>query len=212
MSVCRGGRASAGQEREVTGVHDEAGVQVQTLWGDRNTDRVRTDPRVWRTKTSFLSASEHTLVEVEFLVGGSVSESLNVHQVAVDVWVVQSAERHVCRAEIWSERTPGPGLQKHSNTPVLPAVFCFLMGGAREEPPCIPVATTTCVAGTLIMVEAGRAGAGVMETAVFLTVFLGDSEEIGTRLSSYSFLFTVLFIWALRRRRRSNLSANQLPT
>lgn len=25
---------SAGQQREVTGVHDEAGVQVEALWGE----------------------------------------------------------------------------------------------------------------------------------------------------------------------------------
>lgn len=68
------------------------------------------------------------------------------------------------------------------------------MGGARDGLFCIPVATTTCEAGTLIMAGAGGAGAGVMETVVFFTVFLGDSEEMGTRLSSYSFLFTVVFI------------------
>lgn len=68
------------------------------------------------------------------------------------------------------------------------------MGGAREGLPCIPVATTTCEVGTVIMVGAAGAGVGAMATAVFLTVFFGDSEEIGTLLSSYSFLFTVLFI------------------
>lgn len=71
------------------------------------------------------------------------------------------------------------------------------MGGAREGLLCIPVATTTCEVGTVIMAgAAGVAGAGVdvMETAAFLTVFFGDSEEIGTLLSSYNFLFTVLFI------------------
>jgi len=56
------------------------------------------------------------------------------------------------------------------------------MGGASEGLFCMPVATTTC--------EVGMAGA----TEVFFTVFLGVSEEMGTRLSSYSFLFTVLFI------------------
>ena len=56
----------------------------------------------------------------------------------------------------------------------------------------MPVATTTCEVGTAIMAGAASAGAVVM--AVFFTVFFGDSEEMGTRLSSYSFLFTVLFI------------------
>lgn len=66
------------------------------------------------------------------------------------------------------------------------------MGGAIDGLLCIPVATTTCEAGTETMV--GAAGAGVMDTALFFTVFFGDSEEMGTLLSSYSFLFTVLFI------------------
>lgn len=30
-----GGERSAGQQRQVTGVHDEAGVQVQGVYGDR---------------------------------------------------------------------------------------------------------------------------------------------------------------------------------
>jgi len=68
------------------------------------------------------------------------------------------------------------------------------MGGAREGLFCIPVATTTCEVGTVIIAGATGVGAGVIETAVFLTVFFGDSEEMGTLLSSYSFLFTVLFI------------------
>lgn len=68
------------------------------------------------------------------------------------------------------------------------------MGGAREGLFCMPVATTTCEVGTAIMAGAAGAAVGAMETAVFLTVFFGDSEEMGTRLSSYSFLFTVLFI------------------
>lgn len=67
------------------------------------------------------------------------------------------------------------------------------MGGAREGL-CIPAEATTCEVGTEIMAAAVGAGAGVMATAAFLTAFLGDSEEMGTRLSSYSFLFTVLFI------------------
>lgn len=83
-----------------------------------------------------------------------------------------------------------PAQTRDRPAPQLPAVFCFLMGGARGGLFCIPVATTTCELGTVIM--AGVAGA--METAAFLTVFLGDSEEMGTLLSSYSFLFTVLLI------------------
>lgn len=45
----------------------------------------------------------------------------------------------------------------------------------------------------------GATGAGVaaIVTVVFLVVFLGESEERGILLSSYSFLFTVVFIWAL---------------
>ena len=79
-----------------------------------------------------------------------------------------------------------------------PAVFCFLMGGAMGGLFCIPVATTTCEDCTAIMVVgAGCVGGGAMATAVFFMVFLGDSEEMGTLLSSYSFRFTVLFIWAL---------------
>lgn len=136
-----------------------------------------------------------TLVKVELLVGRAVTESFDVHQVAVHVRVVQSAERHVCRKE-------GGGViitSKSDWTEVTschfsPAVFCFLMGGAREGLLCMPVATTTCEVGTAIMAGAAGAGVGVMATAVFLTVFFGDSEEIGTLLSSYSFLFTVLFI------------------
>lgn len=69
-----------------------------------------------------------------------------------------------------------------------------MIGGAREGLFCMPVATTTCEVGTVITVGAAGVGAGVMVTAVFLTVFFGDSEEIGTLLSSYSFLFTVLLI------------------
>ena len=80
---------------------------------------------------------------------------------------------------------------------ISPAVFCFLMGGAIEGLFCIPVATTTCEDCTAIMVGVGCVGGGAMATVVFFMVFLGDSEEMGTRLSSYSFLFTVLFICAL---------------
>lgn len=72
------------------------------------------------------------------------------------------------------------------------------MGWAIEGLLCMPVATTTCEVGTVIMVGAAGADVCAMATAVFLTVFFGDSEEIGTLLSSYSFLFTVLFIWALQ--------------
>ena len=53
---------------------------------------------------------------------------------------------------------------------------------------------TTCEVGTAITVGAKGAGAAAM---VFLVVFLGESEERGILLSSYSFLFTVVFIWAL---------------
>lgn len=38
-----------------------------------------------------------TLVKVQLFVGRAVSETFDVHQVAVDVRVVQSAERDVCR-------------------------------------------------------------------------------------------------------------------
>lgn len=68
------------------------------------------------------------------------------------------------------------------------------MGGANDGLFCIPVATTTCEVGTLIMAGAAGAGLGAMGTDAFLTVFLGDSVEMGTLLSSYSFRFTVLFI------------------
>lgn len=77
---------------------------------------------------------------------------------------------------------------------VTSAVFCFLMGGAREAPLCMPVATTTCGGGTAIIAGAEGAGAGATATADFFTFFFGDSEEMGTRLSSYNFLFTVLLI------------------
>lgn len=40
-----------------------------------------------------------TLVKVELLVGRSVTESFDVHQVTVHVWVVQCAECHVCGGE-----------------------------------------------------------------------------------------------------------------
>lgn len=43
------GVGSAGEEREVTGVHDETGVQVQTLWGDKTDQRGET---YWLTLTS----------------------------------------------------------------------------------------------------------------------------------------------------------------
>lgn len=59
---------------------------------------------------------------------------------------------------------------------------------------------TTCEVGTAIIAGVAGAGAGGVATAVFLTVFLGDSDDIGTLLSSYNFLFTVLLIWALQKR------------
>lgn len=68
------------------------------------------------------------------------------------------------------------------------------MGGTNDGLFCIPVATTTCEVGTVIMAGAAGTGAGAMATAAFFTVFLGDSVAMGTLLSSYSFLFTVLFI------------------
>lgn len=58
----------------------------------------------------------------------------------------------------------------------------------------MPADMATCEVGMAIMVGAVVAGEGVMATAVFLTVFFGESDEMGTRLSSYSFLFTVLLI------------------
>lgn len=64
----------------------------------------------------------------------------------------------------------------------------------------MPVDTTTCEVGTAIIAGAAGVGAGGVATAVFLTVFFGDSDEIGTLLSSYNFLFTVLLIWALQKR------------
>lgn len=45
----RGGAGSAGEQREVTGVHDETGVQVQTLWGDKTDQRGETS---WLALTS----------------------------------------------------------------------------------------------------------------------------------------------------------------
>lgn len=72
------------------------------------------------------------------------------------------------------------------------------MGMDREGLFCMPVDTTTWGVGTAIIAGAEEAGAGGVATAVFFTVFLGDSEEIGTLLSSYNFLFTVLLIWALQ--------------
>lgn len=73
------------------------------------------------------------------------------------------------------------------------------MGMDREGLFCMPVDTTTWEVGTAIIAGAAEAGAGGVATAVFFTVFLGDSEEIGTLLSSYNFLFTVLLIWALQK-------------
>lgn len=64
---------------------------------------------------------------------------------------------------------------------------------------CSPVVTTTCEVGTAMTVGATGASAAAMMTVVFLVIFLGESEERGTLLSSYSFLFTVVFIWALHK-------------
>lgn len=80
-----------------------------------------------------------------------------------------------------------------------PAVFCFFMGMDIEGLLCMLV-DTTCEVGTVIIAGVAGAGAGGVATAAFLTVFLGDSDEIGTLLSSYNFLFTVLLIWALQKR------------
>lgn len=165
-------------------------IRPTAMWKNIKTDKKK------KNKQFVYSVNMLTLVKVELLVGRAVTESFDVHQVAVHVRVVQSAERHVCREGVcvcviitsksdWTEVT---------SCHFSPAVFCFLMGGAREGLLCIPVATTTCEVGTAIMAGAAGAGVGVMATVVFLTVFFGDSEEIGTLLSSYSFLFTVLFI------------------
>lgn len=212
--------ASAGEEREVAGVHDEAGVQVQTLWGDKTGQRGDTP---WLALTSGLNeeiqnswplrANQQqqqvgrvcapskgdalTLVKVELLVGRAVPQTFDVHEVAVDIWIVQRAEGHVCKRRggewVWTDPPPLPC----SASP--PAVFCFLMGMDREGLFCMPVDTATWEAGTAIIAGAAAAGAAGVATAVFFTVFLGDSEEIGTLLSSYSFLFTVLLIWALQQ-------------
>lgn len=64
---------------------------------------------------------------------------------------------------------------------------------------CSPVVMTTCEVGTAMTVGATGASAAAMMTVVFLVIFLGESEERGTLLSSYSFLFTVVFIWALHK-------------
>ncbi len=50
----------------------------------------------------------------------------------------------------------------------------------------------------MITVGAIDAGGGGSVTVVFFMGFLGDSAVRGTLLSSYSFLFTVVLIWALQ--------------
>lgn len=122
------GVGSAGEEREVTGVHDETGVQVQTLWGDKTDQRGET---YWLALTSsvrmrrdsfflnsqqlcssfsqkFIKTSRNrrmrawcksdalTLVKVELLVGRGVPQTFDVHKVAVDIWIIQRTESHVC--------------------------------------------------------------------------------------------------------------------
>lgn len=80
--------------------------------------------------------------------------------------------------------------------PDSPAVFCFFRGGWVEVEPCIPDATTTWAVGTEMTV--GVPGVTMATVAVaFLTTFLDPSEEAGTVPSSYSFLFTVLFVGPL---------------
>lgn len=129
-----GQEGSAGQQGEVTGVHDEARVKVQALWGETQ-DFVISRFSLIRLTSNLTSShgSSHeathwsfkkknpplrgfqfnvklfdevwslnmtpTLVKVELLVGRSIAESFDVHQVTVHVRVVQRAERHVCREE-----------------------------------------------------------------------------------------------------------------
>lgn len=137
-----------------------------------------------------------TLIKVELLVGRAVPQTFDVHEVAVDIRVVQRTESHVCKRR----GGEGGGESAWTNSSLLarsgfpPAVFCFLMGMDREGLPCMPVDAATWELATAIMAGAAEAGAGGVATAVFFTVFLGDSEEIGTLLSSYSFLLTVLLI------------------
>lgn len=134
------------------------------------------------------------MVKVELLGGRAITESFDVHQVAVHIRVIQSTERHVCWVAIIVVILQSNKLEETTSYCFSPAVFCFFMGWAIDGLLCMPVATTTCEVGTVIMVGAAGADVCAMATAVFLTVFFGDSEEMGTLLSSYSFLFTVLFI------------------
>lgn len=125
------GAGSAGEEREVTGVHDETGVQVQTLWGDKTDQRgetywlalmssvrikrypklmfcqpnyaqyfdrdlINTTSRI-RRMCVWCKSDALTLVKVELLVRRAVSQAFDVHKVAVDIWIIQCTESHVCK-------------------------------------------------------------------------------------------------------------------
>lgn len=80
-----------------------------------------------------------------------------------------------------------------------PAVFCFFRGGWLEGVPCSPDGTSTWAVGTEMMVGVPCVAIATVTVAFFMT-FLGPSEEAGRAPSSYSFLFTVLFIWPLEGR------------
>lgn len=87
--------------------------------------------------------------------------------------------------------------------PDSPAVFCFFREGWLEGEPCNPEAITTWPEGTEMTV--GVPGAAIETVAVaILMTFLDPSEEVGKAPSSYSFLFTVLFVWPLEGRWKLN--------
>lgn len=196
-------RRSAGEEREVTGVHDEAGVQVETLCGSK-TQSESGWVNSWTSLIDFWDTDLGQSWASCWTSRPRVPQCPPGH-----CWRPSRSERWASRLwrRIWFNRCSSNYLHLKPEARVnsSPAVFCFLMGGAREGLFCIPVATTTCEVGTAIMAGAAGAGAGVMATAAFLTVFFGDSEEMGTRLSSYNFLFTVLFIWALYKRKKKKM-------
>lgn len=87
---------------------------------------------------------------------------------------------------------------KYFNKSESPAGFGFFIAGCKDEELCNPVVTTTWEVGMEITAGATDAGGGGSVTAVFFIVFLGNSELRGTLLSSYSFLLTVVLIWALQ--------------
>lgn len=66
-------------------------IRPTATWKNIKTDKKK------KNKQFVYSVNMLTLVKVELLVGRAVTESFDVHQVAVHVRVVQSAERHVCR-------------------------------------------------------------------------------------------------------------------